>query len=144
MPSSLALHLLGTPQLYLNDAPITFQRRKSLALLAYLACERRDHLRDTLSALLWPDHEQSKAFANLRQALWEIQKSIGEDWLNTRKDKIGLEEISDTRPFIEQADVDKIIAACLAKMGEAEFSDAYDDGKKMTLDEAAAFVLGEN
>jgi DNA-binding SARP family transcriptional activator len=90
MPSSLALHLLGTPQLYLNDAPITFQRRKSLALLAYLACERRDHLRDTLSALLWPDHEQSKAFANLRQALWEIQKSLGEDGLNTSKDKIGL------------------------------------------------------
>jgi len=40
--------------------------------------------------------------------------------------------------------VDKIIAACLAKMGEAEFSDAYDDGKKMTMDEAVELALGEN
>ena len=34
--------------------------------------------------------------------------------------------IDDTRPPIEQADVNKIITACLAKMGEAAFSDAYD------------------
>ena len=92
MPTGLALHLLGTPQLYLNDSPINFQRRKSLALLTYLAVEQGEHLRDTLSALLWPDHEQSKAFANLRQALWEIQKNIGEDWLNTSNDTIGLKE----------------------------------------------------
>jgi len=101
MPSSLLLHLLGTPQLYLNDSLITLQRRKSLALLTYLAIERGEHLRDTLSALLWPDHEQSKAFANLRQALWEIQKAIGEDWLNTSKDKIGLKE--DANIFLDVA-----------------------------------------
>jgi len=51
------------------------------------------------------------------------------------------EKISDTRPRLEQADVDKDIAACLAKMGEAAFSDAYADGQKMTLDEAVAYGL---
>ena len=44
--------------------------------------------------------------------------------------------IDDTRPPLEQADVDKIIAACLAKMGEVAFSDAYEEGQKMSLDEA--------
>jgi non-specific serine/threonine protein kinase len=52
--------------------------------------------------------------------------------------------ISDTRPKLEQADVDKTIAACLAKLGEATFSNAYDKGKKMTMDEAVAFALEES
>jgi tetratricopeptide (TPR) repeat protein len=47
-------------------------------------------------------------------------------------------KLSDPRPPLEQADVDKIIAACLAKMGEVAFSDAYDEGQAMTLDEAIA------
>ncbi len=53
-------------------------------------------------------------------------------------------QIDDTRPPIEQADVDKIITACIIKMGEAAFSDAYDEGQKMTLDEAVAYALQEN
>lgn len=52
-------------------------------------------------------------------------------------------EIKDMRPRLEQAEVDKIIEACLAKMGEAAFSDAYDEGQKMTLEEAVAYALEE-
>ena len=51
------------------------------------------------------------------------------------------DEIQDTRPEIEQANIDKLIAACLAKMGEAAFSDAYDQGQALTLDEAVRFAL---
>jgi predicted ATPase len=51
------------------------------------------------------------------------------------------EKISDTRSRLEQADVDKIIEACLAKMGEVAFSDAYDEGQEMTLEEAVAYAL---
>ena len=51
------------------------------------------------------------------------------------------EKIHDTRPPLEQADVDKIIAACVAKMGEAMFSDAYEEGQKMSLDEAVNYAL---
>jgi hypothetical protein len=40
------------------------------------------------------------------------------------------ERVGNPRPPLEQADVDKIIAACLAKMGEVAFSDAYDDGQE--------------
>jgi len=54
------------------------------------------------------------------------------------------ETIHDTRPLLEQADADQIIAACLAKMGEAAFSDTYDEGQKMTLDEAVAYALKED
>ncbi|HMD80882.1 MAG TPA: tetratricopeptide repeat protein, partial [Anaerolineales bacterium] len=53
------------------------------------------------------------------------------------------EKTQDARPNTEQADVDKLIAACLAKMGEVAFSDAYDQGQAMTLDEAVRFAVGD-
>jgi predicted ATPase/DNA-binding XRE family transcriptional regulator len=54
------------------------------------------------------------------------------------------EQIKDKRPLLEQADVNKIIETCLVEMGEVAFSDAYDDGQKMTMDEAVAYVLNES
>jgi predicted ATPase/DNA-binding XRE family transcriptional regulator len=53
------------------------------------------------------------------------------------------EQIKDGRPLLEQADVNKIIEACLMKMGEVAFSDAYDEGQAMTLDEAVAYTFKE-
>jgi tetratricopeptide (TPR) repeat protein len=53
------------------------------------------------------------------------------------------EKISDRRPLLEQADIDKIIALCISRMGKAQFSKASEEGKKMSLDEAVAFALGE-
>jgi len=52
-------------------------------------------------------------------------------------------EIKDLRPLLEQRDVDKVIAACISKMGEVAFADAYDEGQAMTLDEAVALALNE-
>ena len=60
-------------------------------------------------------------------------------WTDATREKIG-----DTRPLLEQSDVDKIIATCVARMGEVEFSDAYEEGQKMTLDEAVAYALKES
>lgn len=49
----------------------------------------------------------------------------------------------DPRPKIEQADVDKWIADCLAKIGEIAFSDQYEEGQKMTLADALTFAFEE-
>jgi hypothetical protein len=59
-------------------------------------------------------------------------------WADATRKKIG-----DKRPLLEQADVDRIVAACLEKMGEAAFSDVYDHGQKMSLAEAVAYALSE-
>ena len=60
-------------------------------------------------------------------------------WANRTREKI-----NNTRPPIEQAEIDKVIAACIVKLGEAIFSDAYEVGKKMSLDEAVAHALQKN
>src|SRR5215207_7850305 len=103
MPARLTLHFLGSPQIYLDDALVTAGRRKATALLAYLAVEGGRHTRDSLSALLWPDYDQSKAFANLRHTLWEVQQAIGEGWLFAERETVGLNADADitldTRQF---------------------------------------------
>jgi tetratricopeptide (TPR) repeat protein len=52
-------------------------------------------------------------------------------------------EINNSRPLLEQRDVDKVIAACISKMGEVAFADAFDEGQVMTMDEAVALALNE-
>ena len=51
------------------------------------------------------------------------------------------ERLSDPRPPHEQADVDLSIAACIARMGNEAFSNAYEAGKRMSLDEAVLFAV---
>jgi hypothetical protein len=60
-------------------------------------------------------------------------------WADSERKKIG-----NARPRIEKADVDKIVATCIAKLGEATFSDEYDEGQTMTVDEAVAYALKES
>jgi predicted ATPase/DNA-binding XRE family transcriptional regulator len=43
----------------------------------------------------------------------------------------------------ERAEHDQAIAAARAALGEEAFATAYEEGKKMTLDEAVAFALGD-
>jgi predicted ATPase/DNA-binding SARP family transcriptional activator len=52
------------------------------------------------------------------------------------------EKINDTRPLIEQAEVDRDIAAITAQIGQVAFSDQYGKGKNMTLDEAVVCAFG--
>lgn len=51
---------------------------KALALLAYLAIERRAHSREALATLLWGDFPDAQARASLRQALAHLHRSLGE------------------------------------------------------------------
>ena len=90
LSARLALHLLGAPRLELDNALIAANRRKTLALLAYLAVNRWQHHRDYISAMLWPDYDQAKAYTNLRHILWEIQQAIGEGWIVAHRDTISL------------------------------------------------------
>ena len=67
--SRLALYLLGPPRVELNGESVHLSRRKTVALLAYLAVTGRSHRRESLATLLFPEYDQSRALAYLRRVL---------------------------------------------------------------------------
>jgi DNA-binding SARP family transcriptional activator/predicted ATPase/Tfp pilus assembly protein PilF len=60
--------------------------RKEQALLAYLAVESdRPHRRDALAELFWPERPEGVARAGLRQALSDVRRAIGREYLQTTR-----------------------------------------------------------
>lgn len=76
----LSLSLLGPFQAILDGEPATgFESNKVRALLAYLAVEAdRPHPRETLAGLLWSDYPDRSALNNLRSALANLRRAIGD------------------------------------------------------------------
>jgi DNA-binding SARP family transcriptional activator/predicted ATPase len=76
----LSLSLLGSFQVTLDGQPVTgFKSNKVRALLAYLAVEAdRLHRREVLAGLLWPDWPDREALSNLRYALSDLRRMIGD------------------------------------------------------------------
>jgi len=86
----LSIFLLGSPQFEINGEPIAIPRRKATALLAYLAITGEPQRRETLANFFWPDWDQPRAFAYLRNTLWEINRTLGEGWLLADRESIGI------------------------------------------------------
>jgi DNA-binding SARP family transcriptional activator/predicted ATPase len=84
----LNLYLMGTPRIELAGQPISIERQKAVALLAYLAITERGHSRDWLAALLWPDVETSRT--QLRIALSVLRHRLGDDWFDGSRGEVGL------------------------------------------------------
>ena len=100
MSPRLALHLLGPPQVQLDEALVLIDRRSGLALLAYLAveaCQRSGQRlsREFLSGLLWPEIDQDKAYTNLRHTLWELHQSLGRGWITAGRTAVEIKSEAD-------------------------------------------------
>jgi DNA-binding SARP family transcriptional activator len=78
--SHLAISLLGSFRVTLDELPLTtFATDKVRALLAFLVVEAdRPHRRETLMDLLWPDRSETAARNNLRQALYQLRKTLAD------------------------------------------------------------------
>ncbi len=63
--------------------------KQQAALLAYLAVEG-PVTRDALIVLFWPEREGEKARHSLSQALYALRKELGEEALQARGDRVGL------------------------------------------------------
>ncbi|MGD8813809.1 MAG: BTAD domain-containing putative transcriptional regulator [Anaerolineales bacterium] len=78
--ADITIHLLGQFTVTLNGEIITnFAFDKVRALLAYLSVEAHcSHRREILANLLWPDKPEKTARSNLRNALAELRRAIGD------------------------------------------------------------------
>src|SRR5690606_6273761 len=73
----MELKTLGSLALWSGGTLVLARRRKTLALLAFLAVhEDTPQSRDSLAGLLWPDRELARARHSLRQALAELRQAL--------------------------------------------------------------------
>ncbi len=93
--SRLSLYLLGVPRIECDGQPIRLDRRKALALLAYLAVTDESHRRDSLVDLLWPEVDATRGRAALRRTLYALRQALTGDWLDVDREEIGLQPSPD-------------------------------------------------
>jgi DNA-binding SARP family transcriptional activator len=60
-----------------DGAPVTFDTRKAIALLALLAVTGREHTREQVADLLWPDADDARARGSLRRTLSVTAAAVG-------------------------------------------------------------------
>lgn len=99
----ISLLLLGPSQILLDHQPIDIARRKSRALLYYLAVRSAPVTREHVLALFWPDHERAAAQQVLRTTLHGLRKTLGTGLVITNE-TLGLASnaMVDTRRFEAQ------------------------------------------
>ncbi len=73
----LTILLLGPPQILRDGVPVVLPRRRSRALVYYLAAQGAPVSREHLIALLWPEHERSAAQQLLRTTLHGVRRALG-------------------------------------------------------------------
>jgi DNA-binding SARP family transcriptional activator/tetratricopeptide (TPR) repeat protein len=83
--TNLRLALLGRPVVERDEAPVSFDTRKALALLALLAVSGREQSRQRLAAMLWPDSDDFKARAALRRTISVAAGAIGASLVVSRQ-----------------------------------------------------------
>jgi DNA-binding SARP family transcriptional activator/predicted ATPase len=72
----LHLHLLGTPEIRLDEHVVSLETAKARALLFYLAVTQQPHSRDHLVDLLWSEMGQAQARRNLTATVTTLRKQL--------------------------------------------------------------------
>ncbi len=102
------LFFLGKPHFELGKRTVEVSAAKAVALLGYLAATREPQTREHLLGLLWAESADDAARKNLRNTLWAIRKSLGEDAVLADDDRLAMNENvwTDVYEFEQIADSD--------------------------------------
>ncbi len=88
----LKIQLFHTPIVSRNQQLVEIQHRASRALLFYLAAQNRPASRSALTGLFWPDLEEPKARATLRDYLHKLRHDLRDNsFIITRQETIQLD-----------------------------------------------------
>src|SRR5579859_2349136 len=83
------LSLLGSPRLERGGQTVPIERRKALALLAYLALSGESQRRESLAAMFWPEAETSEGRAALRRTMSVLNVAL-DGGLDAQRDEVSL------------------------------------------------------
>lgn len=94
--STLTIHLLGMPSVQRAGESLVLPRRRTRALVYYLAAQFGPIARDQVLNLLWPDHERQSAQQILRTTLHSARRALGSALLAS-DDMLALDATVDLR-----------------------------------------------
>ncbi|MCA9948552.1 MAG: protein kinase [Anaerolineales bacterium] len=136
----LSIRLLGSFQVEMAaKTAVHFTSDKVRALLAYLAAEtNQPHRRDKLAGLLWPEAPQKTARTNLRRALADLRKAIGDHQANPPYLFISRQTIQ----FNRESDVWVDVLAFAALLAANTTKQAVTDQTSQQWEEAASLYRG--
>jgi DNA-binding SARP family transcriptional activator/alpha-beta hydrolase superfamily lysophospholipase len=130
--SPLALRVLGPVRLEHAAGAFEPGARREQAVLALLAAEARPMSRARLSALLWPDADETDARGRMRRLLHALSSHVGHDTLVTDRQTVALAD--DVRAATDLAALRRDLAEGLYRATE----DASDE--RLTVLEHAAHL----
>lgn len=87
---ALRLYLFGTPRLEYQGTVVKLERRKSLALAAYLALTEQQVSRDVVAGLLWPELDDERARTAFRSALYALNAPFPFKWIQVDRKTLAL------------------------------------------------------
>ncbi|HTP09816.1 MAG TPA: AAA family ATPase [Anaerolineae bacterium] len=73
----LSIQLLGTPVILQDDQPLAIPRKKSRALVYYLAAHDKPLTREQILSFFWPDSDRVSAQQVLRTTLHGLRQALG-------------------------------------------------------------------
>lgn len=126
-PAPLEATLFGRFAVRLNGQPVEqLLPRQAQALFAYLLLNPGlHHRREQLAGRLWPDSSEAPARKNLRNAVWQLRKVLGEGYLLANKETIAFNTATPTLVDVARltddgalADLDALLEAVSAYKGE--------------------------
>ncbi len=97
---TLFLHLLGNPHIEINSRKLSFSLKKAESIVFYLALNG-PATRNQLKALFWSDMGNSRASANLRNALYIIRNTIPR-YVDIDRNSVSLKEAIDDISALEK------------------------------------------
>ncbi|MCK6624068.1 MAG: AAA family ATPase [Anaerolineae bacterium] len=136
--AELKLYLFGSPRVELDQAPVDIERRKAMALLAYLAVSNQPHSRDALATLFWPDLDQQRGRAYFRRDLAALNTSLPGGWLSADRETVELNR--EAGLWVDTGQFQRLLADCQAHGHTSEIVCA--DCLPL-LTEAAALYTGD-
>lgn len=85
---NIRLETLGPARCKANGALTDLPAQKlRFALLTYLAMQRRA-AREKVVAVFWPEREEDRARHTLAQTLYELRRTLGDEWLSAQPDPL--------------------------------------------------------
>ena len=108
--AELSLYLFGAPRVEHGGAMVSLGRRKSMALLSYLAVTGRRYHRETLAALLWPESPPDAAFSALRNVLWILRQTPVDRVI--RSDRSTVEILRDGSLWVDVNEFRSLVVDC--------------------------------